>query len=523
MLIALAIICAVCEAFFTAMEVALGALSRARLRALIEDEDEIRNNETRNNESRNNESRNSESHGSETPVNEKTEANSSASTRQRAGRLLHLLEHSERLTLAFIIVTSLSLWAAGALLTWQVLSANWPLWTLPILLIAVLVVAEVLPLLVAARNPEGIALRSVNLIERSMRLLSPLIWLLGGMARGVARLWGVSDESSPQVSAGELRQALQAAVEEGVIQSEEREMLQGALDFRDKNVHEVMTPRIDIIGVPAEMSLREVLRVAMKAGHSRLPVYEGSLDKITGIIATKDLIPHLRPGAEDSSANLCARDVVRPAFYLPESKRIASALEDLRRQRTLLAIIVDADGGTAGIVTLEDLLEEIVGDIEDEYDEITADLRIAPDTAAALEAAAVNPEAENLETQVAEVQGAAILAPGAKTVREVEKFWQHAFGEHALLCGVPARDRDTIITAAAPSQSLASLALELFDGVPQTGDHVALGQIFLSAPDRENPENASATATLDLQISAMNGPRIEEMRIEKIALENVEN
>ena len=501
MLIALAVICAVCEALFTAMEVALGALSRARLRALIEDEDETRSSDNRN--------------------SEKSEAAAAALviTRRRATHLLHLLEHSENLTLAFIIVTSLSLWAAGALLTWQVLSANWPLWTLPVLLIAVLFVAEVLPLLVAARNPEGIALRSVGLIERSVRLLSPLIWLLGGVARGVARLWGVRSDSSPQVSAGELRQALQAAVEEGVIQSEEREMLQGALDFRDKTVHEVMTPRIDIIGVLADLPLREVLRVAMKAGHSRLPVYEGSLDKIIGIIATKDLIPHLRPHSESSTA-LCAREVLRPAFYLPENKRIASALEDLRRQRTLLAVIVDADGGTAGVVTLEDLLEEIVGEIEDEYDEISAELRVAPDTAAALEAAAVKPEDEDKDAQIAEVQGAAILAPGAKTVREVEKFWHHAFGEYALLCGTPARDNDALTTAASPSQSLASLALELFDGVPQTGDRVALGQIFSIAPDREKLEKTVPLAVLDLQISAMNGPRIEEMRIEKIALEN---
>ena len=505
MLIALAVMCAVCEALFTAMEVALGALSRARLRALIEDEDETRGSDNRNSEK------------------SEAAANASLATRRRAARLLHLLEHSENLTLAFIIVTSLSLWAAGALLTWQVMSANWPLWILPLLLIAVLFVAEVLPLLVAARNPEGIALRSVGLIERSVRLLAPLIWLLGGVARGVARLWGARSDSSPQVSAGELRQALQTAVEEGVIQSEEREMLQGALDFRDKTVHEVMTPRIDIIGVPADLPLREVLRVAMKAGHSRLPVYEGSLDKIIGIIATKDLIPHLRPHSESSAAQasvLCAREVLRPAFYLPESKRIASALEDLRRQRTLLAVIVDADGGTAGVVTLEDLLEEIVGEIEDEYDEISAELRVAPDTAAALEAAAVKPEDEDKDAQIAEVQGAAILAPGAKTVREVEKFWHHAFGEYALLCGTPARDNDAATTAASPSQSLASLALELFDGVPQTGDHVALGQVFSIEPDREKLEKSAALAALELQISAMSGPRIEEMRIEKVGLKN---
>ncbi len=508
MLIALAIICAICEALFTAMEVALGALSRARLRALIEDEDENRSSDNRN--------------------TEKNEANATAAAaiRHRAGRLLLLLEHSENLTLAFIIVTSLSLWAAGALLTWQVLSAGWPLWSLPLLLIFALFVAEVLPLLVAGRNPEGIALRCVGLIERSVSLLTPLIWLLGGVARGVARLWGVNSDSSPQVSAGELRQALQAAVEEGVIQSEEREMLQGALDFRDKTVHEVMTPRIDIVGVSADLPLREVLRVAMKAGHSRLPVYEGSLDKVIGIIATKDLIPHLRPDAQNSPSTTALRacDVVRPVFYLPETKRIASALEDLRRQRTLLAVIVDADGGTAGVVTLEDLLEEIVGEIEDEYDEISAELRVAPDTAAALEAAAVNLNGEGEPvTATVDVQGAAILAPGAKTVREVEKFWLHAFGEHALLCGVPAREENATFAAATPSQSLASLALELFDGVPQTGDRVVLGQIFSVAPDREKPESLAALAALDLQVSAMNGPRIEEMRIEKVALDNTEN
>jgi CBS domain containing-hemolysin-like protein len=514
MLIAISLFCVVCEALFTALEVALGALSRARLRVLVETENQ------------------NEDHT--------VDKAQSAKTLSHASRLLKLLERPERLTLGFIIVTSLSLWTASSLLTWQAVAQNWPRPALPLVLLGVLFVAEVLPLLVAARNPEAIALRCVGIVEVSLKILSPLIWLLGGLGLGVARLFGVGPNATPQVTEGELRTALREAEGEGVIESEERAMLEGAMDFRDKTVREVMTPRIDVVGVPAMMPLPAVLDLAMREGHSRLPVYESTLDRILGIVVAKDLLPHLR---HPNAAMLTAREVARPAYFVPERKRIAPTLEELRRQRTLMAVVVDADGGTAGLVTLEDLLEEIVGEIQDEYDQEEPALRVV----------------------TTDNSASAIAVEAGITVREVRRFWQQNFAETLHLSDAGGRETDE-------SMSMAALALQLFDGVPQPGDRVAAGvsrQFEIVAGRDASRENAATTrdgaaqstlaaqtaaaetATRDgasrdgtsrdgisrdgaarengtrangpgevprieLEIMAMNGPRIEEIRLEKV-------
>ena len=187
-----------------------------------------------------------------------------------------------------------------------------------------------------------------------------------------ARAFGSGPNARPDVTEGELRTALAAAEEEGVIESDERALIEGAMDFREKVVREVMTPRLDIVGISADASLPHALETALGQGHSRMPVYEGSLDKIVGVLAAKDVLPFLKNG--DSLKT--ARDVAREAYFVPENKKLTLMMDELRRGRTLLAIVVDESGGTAGLVTLEDLLEELVGEIQDEYDLEEAPLRI---------------------------------------------------------------------------------------------------------------------------------------------------
>jgi CBS domain containing-hemolysin-like protein len=275
------------------------------------------------------------------------------------------------------------LWTAATALSWHAFNQGWPLWELVLALVTALFVAEVLPLLLAAHQTETVALHGARPAEMALFVLSPLMLLLGGIGYGLARLLGAGPNARAQVTEDELRTALAAAEEEGVIESEERAMLEGAMDFRETRVREVMTPRIDMVASPASATLPEVLQTALHEGHSRLPVYEGTPDNIVGIVSTKDLIPHLRrdvnlapvdanrvlDGNLVANNDLCARDVARPALFVPQDKRIEPTLEDLRRQRTLMAIVMDENGGTAGLVTLEDLLEEIVGEIQDEYDE----------------------------------------------------------------------------------------------------------------------------------------------------------
>jgi CBS domain containing-hemolysin-like protein len=124
-----------------------------------------------------------------------------------------------------------------------------------------------------------------------------------------------------------------------------------------------MTPRVDIKAAPATATVQEIIKIIRETGHTRIPVYEGSLDNIIGIVHAKDLLRYC-----DSTAKFCLREVLRPAFFVPESKRVVELLQEMRRQRTHMAILQDEYGGTSGLVTLEDLVEEIVGEIQDEYD-----------------------------------------------------------------------------------------------------------------------------------------------------------
>ncbi|RYG66130.1 CBS domain-containing protein, partial [bacterium] len=267
------------------------------------------------------------------------------------------------------------------------------------------------------------------------------------------------------------------AEEEGVIESEERALIEGAMDFRDKVVSEVMTPRIDIVGIPAGATLPEALEIALREGHSRMPIYDGTIDRIVGVLASKDLLPHLKNSFESENSSLkTARDVARPAYYVPATKKIATTLEELRRQRTLLAVVVDPDGGTAGLVTLEDLLEELVGEIQDEYD------------------------LEEPSLRTVEGEEAALLCAASTPVREFGKFWNQKFGFTATLRGADGQP--------APSgQSMAALALELFQKVPEVGDRIEAGDAVAATPD------IRATFVLEMEVTKMDGPRIEEVKI----------
>ena len=455
MLLLVALTFTLIEAIFTAFEVSLGAVSRARFRVLaLEARGEW-----------------SDARGVEAPTAGATK------TADRAARVLTILERPDRLSLLFITVTSLALWTAVSLLTREAFHAGWPAWSLPLAVLFVLFVAEVLPLLIAARHAEAIALGAAPFLSGALVVCAPVLLLVGGAAFGIARALGVGEAISPEVKQGELRTALAAAEEEGVIERDERALLEGAMDFQDKVVREVMTPRIDIIGVPADADLMTTLRLALREGHSRLPVFEGTLDRITGVVAAKDLLPHLKSGHECTHR---AADVARPVFFVPENKHIDAALDELRRERTLLAVVVDSDGGTAGLVTLEDLLEELVGEIQDEYDSEEPALRLLSD----------------------EAEGAHLVGCEAGTsLREVTRFCAR---ELHLAVHFVMEDEEP----ADPSQSLAGLALELFDSVPKPGMRVLAGQAegHASGDDRE-------TYRVELRVVAMDGPRIETVAL----------
>jgi putative hemolysin len=214
--------------------------------------------------------------------------------------------------------------------------------------LASIVVGELVPKTLALNFPERLALLVARPIGFIQSLLSPVVWFVSRLSLILVRLLGGKER--PQG-----------------IEEEEKEMIHGVIELGDKVVHEVMVPRIGIRAVNVDDPLDEVLDMIVRAGHSRLPVFEENLDNIVGILYAKDLLPYLK-GNGRSNGEIDIRDLARPAVYVPESKPVDDLLHEMQAQKRHIAIVVDEYGGTAGLVTMEDVVEEIVGEIQDEYD-----------------------------------------------------------------------------------------------------------------------------------------------------------
>jgi putative hemolysin len=226
------------------------------------------------------------------------------------------------------------------------------------------VIGETVPRSIAITHAERVALAVIVPITVFDRIFLLPIMMVNAVTRAILKLFGIQMmRLAPVVSEEELRVLVEAGEEQGVIEEQEKEMIQSIFEFTDTIAREVMTPRVDIKAVPATATGQELIKLVRETGHTRIPVYEGSLDNIIGIIHAKDLLRYCETGGKFS-----LREVMRPAFFVPESKRVVELLQDMRRQRTHMAILQDEYGGTSGLVTLEDLVEEIVGEIQDEYD-----------------------------------------------------------------------------------------------------------------------------------------------------------
>ena len=167
--------------------------------------------------------------------------------------------------------------------------------------------------------------------------------------------------------------------EQGVVEEDEREMIHGVFEFTDTVAREVMTPRTEMVSVPADISLDALLETVVTEGHSRFPVYEGSIDSIVGVVLSKDLLPLLRDRDPAVGESFDVRRVMREPYFVPDTKPVDDLLAEFRQQSVHLAIVLDEFGGTYGLVTMEDLLEEIVGDINDEHDVAEPDFAATPE------------------------------------------------------------------------------------------------------------------------------------------------
>ncbi len=276
-----------------------------------------------------------------------------------------------------MMLTSFFAGAVVATISAPPLAAAWQPWlgaaSYPVAFVVVVVVAamvmlilgELVPETLAVRHSERLALWLARPLAVIAALAMPVVHLMVWISNAISRLFGAGTEGGmPFVTEEEIKTLVDAGEEEGVIQEEEKEMIYSIFELGDTLAREVMVPRIDVVALDVNTPMMEALETIMGAGHSRIPVYEETIDNVLGVLYAKDLLPYLR----DSRTDVPLRKALREAYFIPETKKASDLLPDLQQRRVHMAIVVDEYGGMAGLVTIEDLVEEIVGEIQDEYD-----------------------------------------------------------------------------------------------------------------------------------------------------------
>lgn len=294
----------------------------------------------------------------------------------RGSKIRKLLAYPERLLATLLIANNLvnvtivvlCNFALGAIFDQMSTVMSFILQTV-ILTFIILLFGEILPKLYAKNNPLRWASATVSVISLITALFKPLSSLLVSSTFIVNR---VVTKKADTLSTDELEHALEIT---DVKTADEKEMLREILRFGNTTASEIMTPRVDITGIDIEDDFSTVMKIVVESGYARLPVYGDSQDDIRGILYSRDLLPYVGREAD----NIDWRTLIRKPYFVPESRLIDDLLEDFRKMKIHLAVVVDEFGGTGGIVTMEDVLEEIVGDINDEYDEEEQTWRRLPD------------------------------------------------------------------------------------------------------------------------------------------------
>jgi len=301
-----------------------------------------------------------------------------------------------------------------------------------------IVFAELVPKMLALAHAERFAIALSVPVDVLARILGPLIAVLTGLTRALVRPFGGDVTKDSQITAAELKLIVERGGEEGVLEAEEEQMIHAVIELGERRVHEVMVPRTDIVGMDADVGLETAVDRIIEGGHSRLPVWEGSVDHVLGILYAKDLLPFLKAASGERPS---VRALLRPPVFVPESMSIDDLLHEFQRRKVHLAIVGDEYGGTAGLVTIEDLLEEIVGEIQDEYDEE--------------------------EEMVVRLDDNRVRFDGRASVDEIGDAWDDLELDDLL------EDRDEYDT-------IGGLVFHRIGGVPKPGDVVALSGVTIT-------------------------------------------
>jgi putative hemolysin len=330
------------NAFFAASEVAIVTVGKARLKRLIEEEVKVAR-----------------------TVERLAEDSSRFLATMRVG--VTLVRFSAVATAVITLTDPLQKWIAQVPIEF-IAQASLPLAVFSVVITLaffMLSLGELLPKTLALQRAEPIALAAAYPIDLFATIVSPVVKVLIAISSAAVHLFGSQPQGRiPFITEEEIKTMVDAGEETGIIEEDEKEMIYSIFELGETMAREVMVPRIDIVALESKTPVQQALDLILEKGHSRIPVYEETIDNIIGLLYAKDLLGQLR----DGDATVALRDILRPAYFIPETKKADELLQDLQQRKVHIAIVVDEYGGTAGLVTIEDLVEEIVGEIQDEYD-----------------------------------------------------------------------------------------------------------------------------------------------------------
>ena len=282
-------------------------------------------------------------------------------------KLKDLLDNPRRLLVSILTgntIVNVGIGSLAAIITYRISPDNQNLILLQVIVVSIVLIifGEILPKTIAMRSSSQFANIVYYPLRAFMILLHPITLILNGINKFVLRLIPKKEESFDTEE--ELEILAELGEEKGSLEEEESDMIRSIIKFDDKTVREVMTPRVDILSLPSDASIDDAMDLIAKKQFSKIPLYRDNIDEITGIIYAKDLVPYLI----GSRPNVKLQSISRNVYFVPEQKPIDDLLNDFKEKKISLAIVVDEWGGTSGMVTLEDIVEEVMGEIRDPYD-----------------------------------------------------------------------------------------------------------------------------------------------------------
>ena len=229
------------------------------------------------------------------------------------------------------------------------------------------VFGELAPKTFAVAHSEKVSLLLARPVAFYIRLISPLVWIFKITSNLIIRMLGGKKKSvSPFVTEEEIKTMINIGEEEGTLEEEEKQMLHKVFEFGDKVVTEAMVPRTEIVSIPDDSTVGDALKLVLEEGYSRYPVIKENIDSVTGILYVKDIVKQMAQGKIENYTPIT--EIVREAYYIPENKMVTELLDEMQKNKFQIAIVMDEYGGTAGLITLEDIMEEIVGGLQDEFE-----------------------------------------------------------------------------------------------------------------------------------------------------------